>query len=189
MKHLILIIMFLLICPSLILAEEKGKSLEVQPKTLEEAIARFGGVITETRYKKAENLVAASSIANSIFNDIMEEYQVTLVIGAVLHATEYNALAEELLKEINIKKILLDLDYVHKYSKEYKYTADDTLLLTDIYVILSEIKGSYIQGMAEGMASIFHVHKDLAKEYKDTAPQLYEMYLDNKKKAEEKEKS
>ncbi len=164
MKNLILIITFLLLCPFLTLAEEKG------------------GIINKSIIINAKDLKASVDIAHDMFvYDVKEKYKNTLRLWSLLYATGHKNLAEEVIKDVNPNGIL-ELDLFYKHNKKYKYNASDYDMSILTCTILNGIIRGYKAGMIESLSIVLKTHKDVADSYKDTAPKMYAEYLENKGK-------
>ena len=160
--------MFLLICQPLVLAEEEG------------------GINNESLIKYAENSIASRSIASDIFDyHLKKEYAYVYRIWAFLNATGYKDLADEVLKDTKLHKIV-DLDLFYKHNKKYKYNVSETKMFASVMTTLDSMVSGYKIGMLEILIIIFNKHKDVADNYKDVALKMYEKYLEDKKKSEDK---
>ena len=162
MKKIILVIMFLLLCPSLILAEKETSFIQNE-----------------------DDIITSESIAMDMFSyDIYKKYGEALRLWAFLAATGHNNLAEEISKEAkHIFDDSLFPNLFYKYNKKYNYSISDEemLLLSDI--ALNNIVKGYRLGTLESLRMIFDANKDAADLVKDVAPRLYEEYLEKEKRA------
>ena len=165
MKELILIVMFLLLCPSLVLAEEEESFLQNE-----------------------NDIMASESIAMDMFYyDVYEEYGLALRLCSFLAATGHDNLAEEVSEDV---KNVLDNSFLsnlfYKHNKKYKYyTNDEEMVLLSI-LSLNNILNGYRLGILDSLKMTFDANKDAADLVKDVAPGLYEKYLEDKKKASNK---
>jgi hypothetical protein len=158
MKKLILIII-LLLCPSLILAEEKT-----------------GSNIDEARLT-AQDLNTSMGIAYDIFvDDIRKKYGHAFNLGAILLSIENKELAEKVLVDINTNNIV-DFDLFSKYSRLYDYNISDNDMFTMVIASLNSMINFYKAGMNDVLILTFKRHKDIADSYKKDAPKLYKEYL------------
>ncbi|MHC4270303.1 MAG: hypothetical protein ACYSTS_17840 [Planctomycetota bacterium] len=166
MKKLILIIMFLLLCPSFVLAEEKGDNYDE-------------GII-----KRAENMIALRSIATDIFAyEIRERYEEAYRLWALLEETGYKDFAQEVLNDVRLDKIF-EYDWFYKHNKKYKYNIDDRTMLELMFPILDGMIAGYRMGIITTLSVIFAQDEDLAERYKNSVPEQSKKYLEDKKKAE-----
>jgi len=166
MKIFILIIMFLLLCPSLILAKE------------------------ETSFLQQENdIMASESIAMDMFYyDIYDEYGLALRLCSFLTATGHDSLAKEVSKDIkNVFDESFFSDLFYKHNKKYNYsTNDEEMALLSVLVLNNIVKG-YRLGILDSLKMTFDANKDAADLVKDVAPRLYEKYIEDKKKVSDKQ--
>ncbi len=162
MKKLILNIMFLLLCPSLIFAEE------------------------ETSFSQNEDdIMTAESIAMDMFYyDIYDEYGLALRLGSFLAATGYNNLAEEVSKDVkNVFDDSFFSNLFYKHNEKYKYSTNDEEMVLLSALALNNIVKGYRLGILDSLKMTFDANKDAADLVKDVAPRLYKKYLEDKKKA------
>ena len=165
MKKLILIIMFLLLCPSLILAEEETSFIANE-----------------------DDIITSESIAMDMFYyDIYEEYGLALRLWSFLAATGYDSLAEEVSKDVkNVFDDSFFSNLFYKHNKKYKYsTNDEEMVLLSVLSLNNIVKG-YRLGILDSLKMTFDANKDAADLVKDVAPRLYEKYLEDKKKPKDK---
>ena len=158
MKKLILIII-LLLCPSLILAEEK-----------------MGSNIDEARLT-AQDLNTSMRIAYDIFvDDIRKKHGHAFNLGAILLAIENKELAEKVLVDVKINDIV-DFDLFYKYSRLYNYNVSDNEMFTMVIASLHGMMNFYKAGMVDILMLTFKLHKDIEDSYKNNAEKLYREYL------------
>ncbi len=166
MKKLILIIMFLLLCPPLVLAE------------------------TETSFiQNEDDTITSESIAMDMFYyDLYKKYGEALRLWSFLAATGHNNLAEEVSKDVkNVFDDRFFSDLFYKHNEKYKYsTSDEEMRLLSVLALNNIVKG-YRLGTLDSLRMIFEANKDAADLVKDVAPGLYDEYLEKKKKTEEEE--
>ena len=165
MKRFILIIMFLLLCPSLVLAEAETSFIQ----------------------NKNDTITSESIAMDMFYYDLYKKYGEALRLWSFLAATGHNNLAEEVSKET--KNVFDDRsfpDLFYKYSEKYKYSAsDEEMLLLSVNALNNIVKG-YRLGTLDSLRMIFDANKDAADLVKDVAPRLYEEYLEKKKTAKDK---
>ena len=163
MKKLSLVIMFLLLCPLLILAEEETSFVQNE-----------------------DDIITSESIAMDMFSyDIYKKYGEALRLWAFLTATGHNNLAEEVSKEA--KHVFDDSsfpDLFYKHNKKYKYSTSDEEMLVLSDIALKNIVKGYRLGTLDSLRMIFDANKDAADLVKDGAPRLYKEYLEKKKRAD-----
>ncbi|MHC4270074.1 MAG: hypothetical protein ACYSTS_16645 [Planctomycetota bacterium] len=151
MKKLILIIMFLLLCPSLILAEKKTSILQGN-----------------------DNIIASLSIVNDMLRDIINENQNAYFKIASLYAIGYKDLANQVQENSVIDDQFVTDSFI-KHSDKYKYSISNDY---DMYLLchrsIKNYIGGYIQGMTQSLRIVFKTHKDLADYYKNNVLNLYE---------------
>lgn len=121
MNKLILIIIFLLLYPSLILAEEE--TLFIQNE---------------------DDIITSESIAMDMFyHDIYKNYGESLRLWSFLAATRHNNLAEEVSKDV--KNVFDDgffPDLFYKHNEKYKYsTSDEEMLLLSVHALNNIVIG------------------------------------------------
>ncbi len=163
MRKLIITIMFLLLFPSLVLAEEKSVASD-----------------EEVNHKVSRN------IANKIFlNEFWRKYKHFYIVEALLWAAGHENFADEVSKD-EPPDDYVDLELFLKYSKNYKYTASDSDMFLSVFVILDGMERGYKMGMHDVLDLIVNTQKEVAYGWKVWAPQLYEEYLEAKKKAKDK---
>ena len=165
MKKLILIVIFLLLCPSLVLAEEEESFLQNE-----------------------NDIMASESIAMDMFYyDIYEEYGLALRLCSFLAATGHDNLAEEVSEDVkNVLDNSFFTNLFYKHNKKYKYyTNDEEMVLLSVLSLNNILKG-YRLGILDSLKMTFDANKDAADLVKDVAPRLYEKYLEDKKKANNK---
>lgn len=158
--------MFLLLCPSLVLAEEKSVFLDEYIK------------------EKVEGSLTPRNIANDIFvKNILEKYGYALGLCSLLHAVGYKELAGEVLEDLEKKSDFYCFpgsDTFLKQSKKYKYTASDEDMALQTFMVLEGFKKGYTLGLADGYITMINrENKDL---YKKNALILYDKYLEEKSK-------
>jgi hypothetical protein len=165
MKNLILIIMFLLLCPALVLAEGEGSIDDI-------SVAKDYG-----------NQDASILIANDIFlNEFIKEYGYTSRLWALLRKTGYPNLAEEVLKKVILDKHVGPYsNWFYKHNKKHKYNADDDDMLEMVLITLQVERVGYQMGLAQSLSMVFQMYENVAVELKDSALQLYEIYLEDTK--------
>jgi hypothetical protein len=166
MKRLILIIMFLLLCPSLVLAAEETSFIQNE-----------------------EDITTSESIAMDMFHyDLYEKYGEALRLWSFFAATGHNDLAEEVsndVKSVFDDRFFSDLFYKHNEKYEYS-TGDEEMLLLSVLSLNNIVKG-YRLGTLDSLRMIFEENKDAADLVKDAAPRLYEKYLENKEKVKDQD--
>ncbi len=165
MKKLILIIMFLLLCPSLILAEEKAGSN-----------GNRAGLT-------AKDLNTSMRIAYDIFiDDVRKKHGHAFNLGAIFLAIENEELAEKVLVDINPNDII-DFNLFSKYSRLYGYNISDSDMFTVVIASLHGMTNFYKAGMADILMLTFKRHKDIADGYKNDASNCIEdIYLNREEK-------
>jgi len=158
MKKLILVII-LLLCPSLILAEEK-----------------LGSNGDEARLT-AEDLNTSMRIAYDIFvDDVRKKHGHALNLGAILLAIGNKELPEKVLIDVNPNNII-DFDLFSKYSRLYDYNISDKDMFTMVTASLNSMINFYKAGMNDILMLTFKLHKDIEDSYKNNAEKLYREYL------------
>ncbi len=165
--------MFLLLCQSLVLAEEKE------------------GIGDESVTNVAENLTPldelAVKIAEEILTDYLEKQGHALRLAPFLHETGYK---KEVAKNTGVDILAADMFFAdlffNKYTKKYKYKTNDASIVPlalSTFAAYGSMRSWYMLGMRESLHIVFNTHKGVAKDYKNFAPQLYEQYLENKKES------
>ncbi|MBS1258229.1 MAG: hypothetical protein MAG551_01282 [Candidatus Scalindua arabica] len=174
MKNLILIIVFLLLCPSLVLAEEEGS-------------------ISDGDKIKA-NYEASINIANEIFlYQFMDtegdggNYGKTVRMYALLFVTGYKNLAEKVLEEEKLDSYSLDVFDFDKYKEKYKYYGKDSEFFSMVNSNMASLLTGYRLGMINMLSVVFATHTNVAGDYKVVALEMYEDYLEDKRQAKEEE--
>ena len=166
MKRLILIIIFLLLCPPLVLAEAETSFIQNEDDT-----------------------ITSESIAMDMFYyDLYKKYGEALRLWSFLAATGHNNLAEEVSNDVkNVFDDRFFSDLFYKHNEKYKYsTSDEEMRLLSVLALNNIVKG-YRLGTLDSLRMVFEANKDAADLVKDVAPRLYEEYLEEKKKTEEGE--
>ena len=173
MKNLILIIVFLLLCPSLVLAEEKGSISEDD--------------------KIKSNYEASISIANEIFlYEFMDlegggaNYGKTVRMYALLFVSGYKNLAEKVLEEEKLDNYY-SLDVFDEYKEKYKYYGKDSEFASVVNSNMASLMTGYRLGMINILSVVFATHNDVADDYRAVALEMYEDYLEDKSKVKEEE--
>ncbi len=173
MKNSILIIVFLLLCPSLVLAEEDCS-------------------ISDSEKIKA-NYEASISIANEIFfyqfMDIEGDggnYGKTVRMYALLFASGYKNLAEKVLEEEKLDNYSLDM--FDEYKEKYKYYGKNSEFFSMVNSNMASLLTGYRLGMINIISVVFATHQNVAGDYKAVALGMYEDYLEDKRKAKEEDK-
>lgn len=167
MKPLVLIIVLLLLCPSLVLAEKKD--------TFNISIEKIN----------QETMDTVNNISSKVFSEVVNvKHGEALRVWAILFATGYDNLANEIMENINLFDGI-DIDLFDKYSKEYQINLMDSSIYKLVVLDLVSFIGGYKVGMIEVLKTVFKINKDVANLYKEMAPQLYEDYLEEKKKKTE----
>jgi hypothetical protein len=173
MKNLILIIVFLLLCPSLILAEEEG-------------------IISDGDKIKA-NYEASINIANEIFlykfvglEGGGGNYGKTVRMYALLFVTGYKNLAEKVLEEEKLDNYY-SLDVFDEYKEKYKYYGKDSEFASMVNSNMASLMTGYRLGMINILSVVFTTHNNVAGDYKAVALEMYEDYLEDKRKAKDEE--
>jgi len=171
MKSLILIIMFLLLCPSLVLAEEEG-------------------IISDDDKIKA-NYEASINIANEIFlykfmglEGGEGNYGKSVRMYALLFVTGYKNLAEKVLDEEKLDNYY-SLDVLDEYKEKYKYYGKDSEFVSMVNSNIAGLMTGYRLGMINILSVVFATHTGVAGDYKAVALGMYEDYLEDKRKAKE----
>ncbi len=164
MKRVILIIMFLLLCPFFVLAEEETSFIQNE-----------------------DDIITSESIAMDMFSyDLYKKYGEALRLWSFLAATGHNNLAEEI--SHNVKNVFGDRffsDLFYKHNQKYEYSSSDEEMLLLSVLSLNNIVKGYRLGTLDSLRMIFDANEDAADLVKDVAPRLYKEYLEKKKKAEE----
>ncbi len=104
MKRLILIIMILLLCPPLVLAEAETSFIQNEDDTT----------------------ISESIAMDMFYYDLYKKYGETLRLWSFLAATGHNNLAEEVSKDVkNVFDDRFFADLFYKHNEKYKYATSD----------------------------------------------------------------
>ncbi len=166
MKKLILIIMFLLICSSLVLAD------------IESPVTQ--GVTKEDF--KVSHFIVGDMFLDGMWRD---RCCANLRLGAFLAAAGYDDFSKDVINDAF--DAYNDFNFVstlfYKYNKKYKYSiSDENMLFLTYHTLLSFMK-AYVVATIDSLEKIFRDHKDIADYYKNNARKGYDDYLEIKKNA------
>ncbi len=155
---LIIIIMFLLLCASLTLAEEK---VDIS----DEARLSYKDVNTSMR------------IAYDIFvEDVRKKHVHAFCTGSILLSIGNKELAEKVLVDVKTNDIV-DFDLFSKHSKLYNYIVSDSEMFKMVVAAVDNMMNFYKAGMVDILMITFNRHKDIEGSYKKDAEKLYREYL------------
>ena len=163
MNKLILIIMFLLLCPSLILAEEES------------------GISDED----ADNYKASSSIGHDMFLDVYNEYGCNYRLASLLMAFKYMNMGMEVIKDVPNWYGTAGLALFYKHENKYKYHLDTKEMFYPSVQVLKGMLDGYKLGYMEAIKQ--YTEGDFTG-IADTIPERYEKYLEEKKEKQLKQK-
>jgi hypothetical protein len=158
MKRLILIIMFLLLYPSLILAEEQGDNSDE---------ARLSTEDVNTSVRIAYDIIA---------EDVLKKHVHAFRTGAILLAIGNKELAEKVLVDVKTNDIV-DFDLFSKHSRLYNYNVSDNEMFAMVINSVHNLMNFYKSGMVDILTLTFKRHKDIEESYKNDAEKLYREYL------------
>ncbi len=150
--------MFLLLCASLTLAEEK---VDIS----DEARLSYKDVNTSMR------------IAYDIFvEDVRKKHVHAFCTGSILLSIGNKELAEKVLVDVKTNDIV-DFDLFSKHSKLYNYIVSDSEMFKMVVAAVDNMMNLYKAGMVDILMITFNRHKDIEGSYKKDAEKLYREYL------------